>query len=147
MDAVTKAAAQRVRRPEVAPRRVADLRGADRFRAARQDAAVRRETGLVTGLMRMAPGAVLPDHEHVQIEQTYVLAGKLVDRKGRTPGSRLPRRICLAPRLAAATSRVAREGGLMLAIFQIRTSSTREDGASPTSAARTGICSGRTSRS
>ena len=38
-----------------------------------------KETGLVTALMRFAPGAVLPDHEHVKIEQTYVLEGKLVD--------------------------------------------------------------------
>ena len=27
-------------------------------------------SGLATMLMRMAPGAVLPDHEHVLIEQT-----------------------------------------------------------------------------
>ena len=33
---------------------------------------VNRETGLLTVLMRMAPGSVLPDHEHVQVEQTYV---------------------------------------------------------------------------
>ena len=26
-----------------------------------------RKTGLVTALMRFAPGAVLPEHEHVQI--------------------------------------------------------------------------------
>ena len=31
------------------------------------------ETGLVTVLTRFAPGAVLPDHEHVKIEQTYVI--------------------------------------------------------------------------
>jgi hypothetical protein len=29
-------------------------------------------TGLMTALMRFQPGAVLPDHEHVNIEQTYV---------------------------------------------------------------------------
>ena len=60
------------------------------------------ETGLLTALMRMAPGAKLPDHEHVMIEQTYVLSGSLVDKEGpaagleckagefvwRTPGSR-----------------------------------------------------------
>src|SRR5215475_4378436 len=42
-----------------------------------------RKTGLVTALMRFAPGAVLPDHEHVQIEQTWVIEGKLVDKEGR----------------------------------------------------------------
>ena len=32
-----------------------------------------RKSGLMTALMRFAPGAVLPDHEHVNIEQSYVL--------------------------------------------------------------------------
>ena len=45
-----------------------------------------RETGLVTALMRFAPGAVLPDHEHVKIEQTYVLEGRLVDKEGPAAG-------------------------------------------------------------
>ena len=45
-----------------------------------------KETGLVTALMRFAPGAVLPDHEHVKIEQTYVLEGKLVDKEGPAEG-------------------------------------------------------------
>jgi anti-sigma factor ChrR (cupin superfamily) len=35
------------------------------------------ETGLLTVLTKMAPGARLPDHEHVLIEQTYVLEGTL----------------------------------------------------------------------
>lgn len=34
-------------------------------------------SGLLTMLMRMAPGAKLPDHEHVDIEQTWVLEGSL----------------------------------------------------------------------
>src|SRR5260370_42091262 len=45
-----------------------------------------RDSGLVTALMRFAPGAVLPDHEHVKIEQTYVLEGKLVDKEGPAAG-------------------------------------------------------------
>ena len=45
-----------------------------------------RSTGLMTALMRFAPGAVLPDHEHVNIEQTYVLEGKLVDKEGPAAG-------------------------------------------------------------
>ena len=44
-----------------------------------------RKTGLMTALMRFAPGAVLPDHEHVNIEQTYVLEGS-PRRQGR-PGA------------------------------------------------------------
>ena len=46
-----------------------------------------RTTGLMTALMRFAPGAVLPDHEHVNIEQTYVLDGqRLSTRKARHEG-------------------------------------------------------------
>ena len=45
-----------------------------------------KQTGLVTALMRLAPGAVLPDHEHVKIEQTYMLEGKLVDKEGPVAG-------------------------------------------------------------
>jgi len=35
------------------------------------------KSGLLTALTKMAPGARLPDHEHVLIEQTYVLEGIL----------------------------------------------------------------------
>lgn len=41
-----------------------------------------KDTGLVTGLFRFAPGAKLPYHEHVEIEQSYVLEGSLVDDEG-----------------------------------------------------------------
>lgn len=41
-----------------------------------------KETGLSTALVRFAPGAVLPDHEHVELEQTYVLEGSLEDHEG-----------------------------------------------------------------
>lgn len=40
------------------------------------------ETGMLTTLVRMAPGATLPDHEHQEIEQTWVLEGALVDDEG-----------------------------------------------------------------
>ncbi|MCK6451554.1 MAG: cupin domain-containing protein [Alphaproteobacteria bacterium] len=40
------------------------------------------ERGLITALIRMAPGARLPLHEHVDIEQTYVLEGSLADDEG-----------------------------------------------------------------
>jgi anti-sigma factor ChrR (cupin superfamily) len=39
-------------------------------------------TGLQTLLTRMAPGAVLPDHQHVRIEQSWILEGSLVDEEG-----------------------------------------------------------------
>ena len=35
------------------------------------------QSGLLTVLTKMAQGARLPDHEHVRIEQTYVLEGAL----------------------------------------------------------------------
>lgn len=39
-------------------------------------------TGEMTVLFRMAPGSVIPFHEHPDIEQTYVLEGRLVDDEG-----------------------------------------------------------------
>lgn len=76
-------------------------------------------TGMATVLVRMAPGATLPDHEHVLIEQTYVLFGSLVDKDGpdaglevkagefvwRPPGSR---HVAWSP-----------NGGEMIGIFQV----------------------------
>jgi anti-sigma factor ChrR (cupin superfamily) len=41
-----------------------------------------KETGLLTALTRFAPGAKLPDHEHVELEQSYVLEGSLADDEG-----------------------------------------------------------------
>jgi len=87
-----------------------------------------KATGVVTALMRFAPGAVLPDHEHVKIEQTYVLEGSLVDKEGpakglevkpgefvwREPGSR---HVATTP-----------EGGLVLAMFQIPNKFYEKDG-------------------
>ncbi len=86
------------------------------------------KTGLMTALMRFAPGAVLPDHEHVNIEQTFVLEGRLVDKEGpatgieaktgefiwREPGSR---HVAWCP-----------EGGLMLANFQVPNKFHEADG-------------------
>jgi anti-sigma factor ChrR (cupin superfamily) len=43
-------------------------------------------SGMATVLMRMQPGATLPDHEHVLIEQTYVMSGSLVDKEGPDAG-------------------------------------------------------------
>ncbi len=39
-------------------------------------------TGLLTALFRWQPGAELGLHEHVEIEQTFVLEGSLVDDEG-----------------------------------------------------------------
>ena len=40
------------------------------------------QTGLLTALFRWQPGAELALHEHVEIEQTFVLEGSLVDDEG-----------------------------------------------------------------
>ena len=40
------------------------------------------DTGLMTAMFRWAPGAKLTFHEHVEIEQTFVLEGSLVDDEG-----------------------------------------------------------------
>ena len=39
-------------------------------------------TGAQTVLFRMAPGGVIPLHEHPELEQTFVLEGSLVDDEG-----------------------------------------------------------------
>lgn len=41
-----------------------------------------KETGLLTALTRFAPGATLPDHEHVALEQSFILEGSLADHEG-----------------------------------------------------------------
>lgn len=41
-----------------------------------------KDTGLLTALFRWAPGTELPLHEHVRVEQTYVLEGSIVDHEG-----------------------------------------------------------------
>jgi anti-sigma factor ChrR (cupin superfamily) len=87
-----------------------------------------KDTGLVTALMRFAPGAVLPDHEHVKIEQTYVLEGKLVDKEGPDAGLEVgPGEFVWRP---AGSRHVAwcPEGGLMLAIFQVPNKFFERDG-------------------
>lgn len=87
-----------------------------------------KETGLVTALMRLAPGAVLPDHEHVKIEQTYMLEGTLVDKEGPVQG------LAVGPGefvwREAGSRHVAwtPEGGLMLAMFQVPNRFFEQDG-------------------
>ena len=39
-------------------------------------------SGLLTALFRWQPGTQLPLHEHVEIEQTWVLEGSIVDEEG-----------------------------------------------------------------
>lgn len=73
-----------------------------------------KASGMLTVLLKMDPGARLPDHEHVLVEQTFVIEGALVDDDGtctagnfvyRPPGTRHE----------AHTP----NGGLMLAMFMV----------------------------
>jgi anti-sigma factor ChrR (cupin superfamily) len=74
-----------------------------------------RETGLLTVLLRMAPGARLPDHEHVLVEQTYVLHGSLCCGEGECRAGEFVWR----PAGSRHEAWGGPEGGVMLAIFQI----------------------------
>ena len=86
------------------------------------------KTGLATLLFRMEPGAMLPDHEHVLIEQTYVLEGSLVDKDGPDAGLEVgPGEFVWRP----AGSRHAAwspKGGTFLAMFQIPNKFFEADG-------------------
>jgi anti-sigma factor ChrR (cupin superfamily) len=81
-------------------------------------------TGLLTVLTKMAPGARLPDHEHVRVEQTYVLEGALHCDEG----------VCRAGNFVwrPAGSRhqawAGPEGCLALAMFQMPNRFFEKDG-------------------
>jgi len=83
-----------------------------------------KSTGLVTALMRFAPGAVLPDHEHVHIEQTYVLEGSLVCGEGECKAGDYVWR----PAGSRHEAWAGAQGGLMLAMFQIPNKFFEKDG-------------------
>jgi anti-sigma factor ChrR (cupin superfamily) len=76
---------------------------------------VDRDNGVVTALMKFAPGAKLPDHEHVLVEQTYVLEGSLVCGEGECKAGQFVWR----PAGSRHEAWAGPQGGLMLAIFQI----------------------------
>lgn len=70
-------------------------------------------SGLMTALFRWAPGTALELHEHVDIEQSYILEGSLVDEEGEcTRGNFVWR-----PKGSRHVAR-APNGALVLAIFQ-----------------------------
>jgi len=85
---------------------------------------VDRASGVVTSLMKFAPHARLPEHEHVLIEQTYVLEGSLVCGEGEcTAGNYVWR-----PAGSRHQAWAGPQGGLMLAIFQIPNKFFEPDG-------------------
>jgi anti-sigma factor ChrR (cupin superfamily) len=72
-------------------------------------------SGMLTMLMRMAPGALLPDHEHVLTEQTYVLQGSLVCGEGTCGAGDFVWR----PAGSRHAARGGPEGCIMIGMFQI----------------------------
>jgi anti-sigma factor ChrR (cupin superfamily) len=78
-----------------------------------------RASGLATSLMRMEPGAALPDHEHVMIEQTWVLEGHLVDQTGPDVGIECKAGQFIWRPAGSRHSAWSPNGGLFLAMFQI----------------------------
>src|SRR5437016_5260989 len=78
-----------------------------------------QKSGLVTALMRCAPGAVLPDHEHVKIEQTYMLEGKLVDKEGPVAGLEVKPGEFVWRESGSRHVAWTPEGGLMMATVQL----------------------------
>ena len=81
-------------------------------------------SGLLTALMRMAPGAHLPDHEHVKIEQTWVLEGSLVCPEGECQAGQFVWR----PAGSRHEAWAGPQGGLMLAMFQVPNKFFEADG-------------------
>src|SRR5437868_12443059 len=91
-------------------------------------------SGLLTALMRMAPGARLPDHEHVKIEQTYVLEGTLMCPEGECKAGQFVWR----PAGSRHHAWAGPNGGVFLAMFRFRTRFSSPTARSPTSPAATG---------
>jgi anti-sigma factor ChrR (cupin superfamily) len=71
-----------------------------------------KDTGLMTTITRMTPGAVLPRHEHADVEQTYVLEGRLVDDEGEVRAGEYVWRPAGSTHVATAP-----EGALLLGMF------------------------------
>jgi anti-sigma factor ChrR (cupin superfamily) len=84
---------------------------------------VDRRTGLLTVLLKMAPGAMLPEHEHVRIEQTFVIEGALVCGEGTCGAGNFVWRPAGSRHRAGTPN-----GGLMLAVFQLPNKFFEADG-------------------
>jgi len=84
---------------------------------------VDRSSGLLTALLKMDPGAVLPDHEHVLIEQTFVIEGALVCGEGTCTAGNFVWRPAGSRHRAGTPN-----GALMLAMFQIPNKFFEADG-------------------
>ncbi|MDB5617549.1 cupin domain-containing protein [Tardiphaga sp.] len=86
------------------------------------------KTGLVTALMKFEPGATLPDHEHVGIEQTWVLEGRLIDKEGPVQGTACGAGEFIWREAGSRHSAWMPDGGITLAMFQIPNKFYETDG-------------------
>ena len=67
-----------------------------------------KESGLLTALFRWQPGTELPLHEHVEVEQTYVLERRDRGRRGR--GQRRQLRVASARQSSRGACAAGRAG-------------------------------------
>ncbi len=89
---------------------------------------VNRQTGMLSVYLRMAPGAILPDHEHVEVEQTFVLEGRLEDLDGPEKGLSVGAGEYVARPAGSRHAAWTPEGGVMLAFFQMPNKFFEPDG-------------------
>lgn len=87
-----------------------------------------KASGLLTALVKMDPGARLPDHEHVLLEQTYMIEGRLVDCEGPEVGIEAGPGDFIWRPAGSRHAAWAPDGGLMIAIFQIPNKFYEKDG-------------------
>ena len=73
-----------------------------------------KRSGLLTALIKMDPGSALPDHQHMLIEQTYVIKGHLVCNEGECKAGEFVWRPA-----GSRHSAWSPNGGTMLGIFQV----------------------------
>ena len=99
-----------------------------RFPGCEMKVLLRNDSGLMTSLFKFAPGATLTDHEHVGIEQTYILDGHLVDKEGPAAGIEAKTGEFIWREPGSRHSAWTPEGGLMLAIFQVPNKFYEKDG-------------------
>jgi anti-sigma factor ChrR (cupin superfamily) len=86
------------------------------------------KSGLATMLFKMEAGAEIPDHEHVLIEQTYVLEGSLVDKEGPDAGTAVKAGEFVWRDAGSRHTAWSPNGGTFIAIFQIPNKFFEKDG-------------------
>ena len=86
------------------------------------------KSGLATMLFKMEPGAEIPDHEHVLIEQTYILEGSLVDKEGPDAGIEVTAGEFVWRDAGSRHTAWSPKGGTFVAIFQIPNKFFEKDG-------------------